>query len=65
MRLSERFELGAPVLAMKRRCCTSLEVVASPHDVSFAKTTVMKLQRSAFNSLRAFIEFAVMSSMIR
>lgn len=53
----ECFEFGAPVLAMKRRCRTSLDVVASPHDVSLGKTTVVKLQRSSFNGLSTVIEF--------
>ena len=61
----ECFELGASVLAMKRRCCTCLDVVASPDDVSFGKTIVVKLQRSSFNSLSTVIEFRFMSSMIR
>ena len=43
----------------------SLDVMASPHDVSFDKSTVVKLQRSSFNSLSTVIEFAVMSCMVR
>jgi hypothetical protein len=50
---------------MKRCCRTSLDVVASPDDVSLDKKIVVKLQRSSFNSLSTVIEFVIKSSMFR